>query len=740
MRLRLCFLASSPFLAASMSVALAQVPNTVFPHPLFPLHGVPTDMKLRDLDSDGVLDLLSLSWGTFGTEVGVSKGTVSGGFVPSTSSPAANSNVGMALADFNGDGWLDVAAALDDNGYHYGSYTVLRGKSDGTFMVPWSHAVTFNPNSIAAGDIDRDGDPDLLLGDGKASSAQAWWLRGGVGATFSSPQPLDMGPQPHDVALADVDGDGWLDALALVAGSLVVRRGTGSASDPFAVVQSSALPGNGRSLLLADLDEDGVLDAAVADLQYGPSHVMVLRGHGDGSFAPATSYDVASHAFRLVLGDFDGDGHVDLVSENLGSFEGPSLSLLRSTGTGSFAAERRFVGFGPLQSIAAADLNGDGRTDLVIGQRSGVASADRGDVVTLFAESDGSFAPYPTTDVGAILYAGMVGDFDGDGAGDLAALVQRPNQAREVDVLRGDLRGHFQVTQQFEAEGSELLDLRSADFDGDTHADLAVLRRGLGAPRRSIAIFHGRPDGTFESAPSLVGGAPTFGMAIGDLDGDGHADVVNALRQNYLIVNRGSGSAGGFHAPARLGLPSCAASVVLADFNGDGRDDVITTSTLDYRFALLLSQAGGGFDDPVDLSSLGGLQWVQPGDFDGDGNLDLLFRSIVGYTDRIEYAPGRGDGTFDAARVICETAVAARFIGIGDFDLDGITDIVLSSNSLVTFRGLGGGSFAAPERTMAPWYFCGAGVFDVDSDGDLDIVGAGWPCTTFVTLLNRTIP
>lgn len=713
--------------ASSSTAALPQDPATVFPHPLLALHGLPTvGLELADLDRDGRLDLVSLS--SIPYVIDVARGAPLGGFEPPKARAFQVQPRGMALAEVDGDAFLDAVVAHHDTGASY--FTLLRGTGNASFTPPSYHHVPFGPNSVAAGDIDRDGDIDLLLGDEKTASVRAWWIAGANDGTFSTPQPLDMGPTPREVKLADIDGDGWLDALALTGTSfdvkLTVRRGTGIAAGPFAPAQHTLVHWNSLSLLVADFDEDGSLDAAVVDPYFptGQSTVVLLRGQGDGQFASMASLEIGVRAWLVLHADLDGDGRRDLVTCNVG--DEWSISFLRANGVGSFGPERRFSALGRLAWIAAGDLNGDGRADIVLSMEGGYPD-HRGDAVTLFAEPDGSVAAYPTFDFGLHFRRGACGDFNGDGWGDIAAIA-RPltSSATETFVLHGGPNGGFAIAQELGDASDSPLDLRLADVDADQRDDLILLREGSAEPRRSIEVHHGRAKGTFEHSFDLVGGQHTFGLAIGDLDGDGSSDVVNALRQNYLVANRGDG-VGGFQHPTRIGLPEPALSLQLADFNHDGRDDVVavTWNDWDLRYLVRVSSSGGGFDEPVRLDYLDELRWVHPADIDGDGQVDLL---VCGRTwplhDRIGFLPGLGDGTFGSARDL-GIAESVQLLGVADFDADGAIDIALSGNVLILLRGLGGGAFDRPERTMGPAFSLALGVLDVDRDGRLDLVMAG---------------
>lgn len=250
---------------ALSQLTLAQYADTLFPCPLHPLHSIPNvDFQLVDLNFDGRVDLLSLGMYPHGIDTAL--GLAQAGFEPTLHRPVSGKPRGMALADFDGDGNLDAVIAQCEDNATSGSYCVFLGDGTGSFLQPSTHLVAIKPNSVAAGDINGDIYPDLLIGDDRAGTTRVLWLQGANNGTFSAPKLLDMGPQPREVRLADVDGDGWLDAVAVTrwfGTRITVRRGTGSPASPFAALQHNAAPSLSQSLVLTDLDQDGVLDAAV---------------------------------------------------------------------------------------------------------------------------------------------------------------------------------------------------------------------------------------------------------------------------------------------------------------------------------------------------------------------------------------------------------------------------------------------------------------------------------------------
>jgi uncharacterized protein (DUF2141 family) len=338
--------------------------------------------------------------------------------------PAGNSPNGVAMADFDGDGKLDIAVAnygnpsTGDNG----GVSILLGNGDGTFQAATLISAGKNPISIAVGDFSNDGRKDLVVSDYGARSTggngSVSVLLGNGDGTFQTPITLSAGNEPFPLAVGDFNGDGRLDVAVSDFDSgvyLFLGNGDGSFRAPVLINAGT----NPVAIAAADLNGDGKLDLAVADF-HDPSNidnggVSVLLGNGDGTFQTPVFYAVEIYPTSLAIGDLNGDGKPDLAISSFVSvfgLERSTLNVLLGNGDGTFGADistgngRSF----PL-SVVIADFDSSGKQD---------AAEVYGSLVSvLLGNGDGTFQGHLFFSADQEPSQLAVGDFNGDGKPDI---------------------------------------------------------------------------------------------------------------------------------------------------------------------------------------------------------------------------------------------------------------------------------------------------------------------------------
>jgi uncharacterized protein (TIGR03437 family) len=324
----------------------------------------------------------------------------------------------------------------------------------------------------------------------------------------------------------------------------------------FSAVKSYAAGTGVQRVISADLNKDGHPDLVAATYE---ANVLVFIGNGDGTFKPGVVFAVPGNVVDVAAGDLDGDGKLDIVAAS-----GNQAYLLRGNGDGTFQAATSMQVRGAW-FVALTDLDGDGKLDLITAYPNALdvyLGSGNGSVT-----SKGSF-PLPLTTSPAPHSPIVVADFNGDSKPDLAVNTDDGN----LVLLLATGGGNFQpplVSQVGRTVVSSIF--VAADFNNDGKTDLAVSQHS------GISILLGNGDGTFQKAVNvpLSDNYLACSLAVADFDGDGNLDLAvgafSASPAALVLPGRGDGS---FGAEVRAGpLPFIAYSTVVADFDGDGRPD-----------------------------------------------------------------------------------------------------------------------------------------------------------------------
>src|SRR5208337_2436459 len=304
--------------------------------------------------------------------------------------------------------------------------------------------------------------------------------------------------------------------------------------------------------------------------------VGVLLGNGDGTFQAAVSYNSGGEeAESIAVADVNGDGKPDLLVANVCSGSGNCSNgvvvVLLGNGDGTFQAPVSYNsgGYEPL-SIAVADVNGDGKPDLLVANYWASSSNSNGVVAVLLGNGDGTFQAPVSYNSGGEAESIAVVDVNGDGKPDLLVANYSPGS---VGVLLGNGDGTFQAPVSYNSGGYEALSIAVTDVNGDGFPDLIVANQyasPLKLANGSVGVLLGNGDGTFQAAVMTETPGPLNGrqIAVADFNGDGKLDAAIGSGA-VLLLGNGDGT---FQTPLALGVAGVGTAV--GDFNGDGKPDL----------------------------------------------------------------------------------------------------------------------------------------------------------------------
>ncbi len=607
----------------------------------------------------------------------------------------------LALDDLNHDGKADLATI---NGSSQVSIRLSAGA--GTFRPSVEYTTGPNPSQVVIVDVNGDGNPDLVTGNAGTVSV----LLGNGDGTFRA--HVDYPSAGAGLAVGDVNGDGKPDIVT--TSTVLLGNGDGTCQ-----AKRDYLGGNRAVVAIGDLNGDGYADLVTAS----SDTFSVFLSHGDGTFEPRSDYPrgYAAAAFRragparsprskdspayfgnsdwIALGDVNGDGKLDLALVNSDCCQFVStVAVQLGRGDGTFQPRVDFKTEDYPSYVAIGDVNGDGHPDIV------TANDYSYSVSVLLGHGDGTFAHRTNYEAWGRAFSVGIGDVNGDGTPDLVEGSMAPLPS---SVFLGNGDGTFQASAAYEC-GRIPFDLAIADFDGDGKLDVTTVNWDMDR----ISILYGNGDGSLQDRVDYVIGWNYHYVAVGDVNGDGRPDLlfVNDNGTTSILLSNGDRT---FRRTPDVPTPDGFGPIALRDVNGDGKGDLVSMGMV------LLGNGDGSFGAALPFDAGGGYAFVL-GDLNGDSRLDLIAANTKSNT--ISVLLGNGDGTFQP-RVTYATAPGPLGIAIADLNGDGKLDIVTTGTPFASvLLGNGDGTFRAhvDYGTIGGSY--AIAVADLNGDGKPDLV------------------
>ena len=531
------------------------------------------------------------------------------------------------------------------------------------------------------------------------------------GVHFLAATVLAEGATPSSVAFGDYTEDGNLDLMILsVSGivSLAVGNGQGGFGIPFEYSFLS-LNGNPSGLVVGDFNGDDHLDLVVN--KSSSLNITLFLGNGQGGLSFVGTNVYAGPGIRsLAAGDFDGNGIDDLAVANSSTNE---VCVLLGSGGGLFPEDAIAVGPSP-QSVAVGDFDGNGALDLAVGH--GPSNA----VSVLLGNGQGGLNVASSSAAGSGPLA--VGDFDGNGALDL--VVANGTSSSDVSLFLGDGQGGLSPPTSF-VTSSGPCSVAVGDFDGDGALDLAV---GHCASTAVVMVLLGDGSGGFSIGSSLgFGESLVVNAATADFNGDGILDLLTFNLRLFRIIDDvsvilGNGQ-GGFGVASSFAAGNAPRSVAIDDFNGDGQADLAVANASSDNVSVLLGDGQGGLGIASNYTAGNAPVIVLVADFNADSNPDLAVSN--GLSDDVSVLLGDGQGGFGPATRF-PVGDSPLSMALGDFNGDGLPDLaVVNSNdddvSVLLGDGQGGLGIASRFTVGDAPLSIAVGEFNGDGHADLAV-------------------
>jgi hypothetical protein len=630
------------------------------------------------------------------------------------------------------------------------------------------------PMAVSIGDLNGDGKPDLAVANGGSTSVSVLLnttTPGAITLTFTAKTDFITGGQPFSISMGDFNGDGKPDLavvnIASFTVSVLLNTTIPGAATPTFTAKTDFATGNQPSFVsIGDLNGDGKSDLVVTNMSSKTVSVFLnatTPGSATPTFLIKTDFATGTDPSSVSIGDFNGDGKPDLAIAN---YSDSVVSVLLNTttpgsATPTFLTKTDFATGGNPYSVSIEDMNGDGRSDLVVtNSNSSIVS------VLLNTTIPGAAAPtfLDKKDfmTGSRPYSVSIGDFNGDGKPDLAVANYNVNTVSVLlnTTTPGSATPTFLDKKDFTTGASPHF-VSIGDLNGDGKRDLAVSNYSdfTVSVLLNTTIMGAATPAFSVKSDSSTGNLP-YSVSIGDLNGDGKSDLAVA---NYgsasvsVLLNTTSPGADipTFTTKTDFTADNGAISVTIGEFNGDGKPDLAVANANSTSVSVLLNTTSPGADIPTfstkaDFTTGGTPYSVSIADLNGDGKLDLATANLGSNNISVflnTTTPGNAIPTF-STKTDFTAGTNPISISICDLNGDGMPDLAaanFSANTVSVFLNTTLPGALIPTFSAKSDFAAGANpqsvsVSDLNGDGKTDLVTADYNNNYVSVLLNNTDP
>jgi hypothetical protein len=639
------------------------------------------------------------------------------------------------------DGSSMIGAVID---YNNNLFVATGNLTNGSYTT--SELLTGTAAALVAADVNGDGYPDLLVQIFSGGSALpiTVYLSNGDG-TFTVGTTVLPSTATESFTADDINGDGKVDLVVMTANQILVLLGdgTGKFGTAIATAANNTLS-NFPYVATGDFNGDGKKDLILSNL-------VVLLGDGTGNFTAAPSSPITASG-PPVVGDWNNDGKQDVAFETTGTGGGIITTYL-GNGDGTFTVSNSYATIAGATYLSASDLDGDGNTDLYVGEANGgIFGPDynsNGLLQAVMGVGNGTFAgaqayPNGTYDkTGSALDPFATADFHGKGYQDVLMLTDTG-----LEMLTNNGKGAFTETT---VPGIVPTAIEAADMNGDGKSD-AIFAEGSSGTY-DIAVALGNGDGTFETKTTTAVPALPGRLLVGDFNGDGKPDIVMTSGDSvYLLLNEGNGT---LKAPTLVNTEANQVTgIVAADLRNNGKLDLVLTEAALFNatgpgaVGVLLGDGNGSFQPETDIT-VGFLPVaVATGDMNKDGKVDLVVASGVDQvqsTTSLYVLPGKGDGTFGTATSSLLNSNYVMALAVSDLNQDGNLDVLIPACCGDSFTsialGSGNGNFSSIGNLPLAGSSMAAGAVDLNGDGTPDLlINSNAVGSDLVVMLSQSAP